>query len=41
VRQNDPALGELARLRIDLNRPGMLFDDDQLNCLNSDAAESE
>ena len=27
-RQNDPKLGELARLRVDLNRPAMLLDDD-------------
>jgi hypothetical protein len=28
TRQNDPELGEVARLRIDLNRPAMLLDDD-------------
>jgi hypothetical protein len=28
VRQNDPKFGELARLRIDLDRPAMLLDDD-------------
>ena len=28
ARQNDPELGELAGLRIDLDRPAMLLDDD-------------
>jgi hypothetical protein len=27
-RQNDPELGELARLRIDISRPAVLLDDD-------------
>jgi hypothetical protein len=28
TRQNDPELGEFARLSIDLNRPAMVLDDD-------------
>ena len=28
TRQNNPDFGELPRLRIDLNRPAMLLDDD-------------